>query len=169
MQRICTYKEHGLFNKCIPHNLQKKINLLSMSMVIFLNDCILDHEVSLNKFQKADTLQVMGFPGGSDGKASACNEGDLGSIPVSQRSPGKRNGNPLQYFCLENYMDRGAWQATVYGVTKSRTCLSDFTFAGYIPNLSVKKKRFKRIIFQAKSLFSCQKNTKFSTILGSNE
>ena len=66
-----------------------------MSMVIFLNDCILDHEVILNKFQKADTLQVMGFPGGSDGKASACNEGDLGSIPGSERYPGKRNGNPL--------------------------------------------------------------------------
>ena len=78
-------------------------------MVIFLNDCILDHEVSLNKFQKADTLQVMGFPGGSDGKASACNAGDPGSIPGSERSPEKRNGNPLQYSCLENYMDRGAW------------------------------------------------------------
>ena len=76
------------------------------------------------------------FPGGSDGKASACNVGDLGSIPGLGRSPGERNGNPLQYCCLENPMDRGAWQATVHGVTKSRTRLSDFTFDfTYIINL----------------------------------
>ena len=50
-----------------------------------------------------------GTPGGSDGKASVYNEGDLGSIPGSGRSPGEGNGNPLQYYCLENAMDRGAW------------------------------------------------------------
>ena len=60
-----------------------------------------------------------GFPGGSDGKASTCNVGDLGSIPGLERSPGEGNGNPLQYSCLENPMDGGAWHATVYGVTKS--------------------------------------------------
>ena len=49
------------------------------------------------------------FPGGSDGKASACNAGDPGSIPGSGRSPGEGNGNPLQYSCLENPVDRGAW------------------------------------------------------------
>ena len=49
------------------------------------------------------------FPGGSDGKASACNVGDLGSIPGLGRSPGEGNGNPLHYSCLENPMDRGAW------------------------------------------------------------
>ena len=70
----------------------------------------------------------MGFPGGSEVKASACNAGDLGSIPGSGRSPGEGNGNPLQYSCLGNPMDRGAWWATVNGVTKSRTRLSDFTF-----------------------------------------
>ena len=59
----------------------------------------------------------MGFPGGSDGKESACNVGNLGLIPGSERSPGKGNGTPLQYSCLENPMDRGAWWATVYGVT----------------------------------------------------
>ena len=58
----------------------------------------------------------MGFPGGSDGKASACNAGDLCSIPGLGRSPGEGNGNPLQHSCLENPMDRGAWQATVHGV-----------------------------------------------------
>ena len=49
------------------------------------------------------------FPGGSEGKASACNVGDLGSIPGSGRSSGEGNGNPLQYSCLENFMDEGAW------------------------------------------------------------
>ena len=53
------------------------------------------------------------FPGGSDGKASAYNAGDLGSIPESVRSPGEGNGNPLQYSCLENPMDGGAWLATL--------------------------------------------------------
>ena len=65
------------------------------------------------------------FPGGSDGKQSASGEGDVGSIPGSGRSSGEENGNPLQYSCLENPMDRGAWQATVHGVTKSQTGLSD--------------------------------------------
>ena len=56
------------------------------------------------------------FPGGSDSKASAYNAGDPGSIPGSGRSPGEGNDYPLQYSCLENSMDRGAWQATVHGV-----------------------------------------------------
>ena len=72
----------------------------------------------------------MDFPGGSDGKASAYNAGDPGLIPGSGRSPGEGNGNPLQYSCLENLMDRGAWWAAVHGVTKNRTRLSDFTFNG---------------------------------------
>ena len=59
-----------------------------------------------------------GFPGGSDGKASACNAGDLGSIPRSGRSPGEGSGNTLQFSHLENPMDRGAWQATVHGVAR---------------------------------------------------
>ena len=63
-----------------------------------------------------------GLPGGSDDKESACNARD----PVS--SPGEGNGYPLQYSCLDNSMDRGGWQATVHGVTKSRTQLSDFHF-----------------------------------------
>ena len=67
------------------------------------------------------------FPGGSDGKASACNVGDPASIPGSGRSHGEGNGNPLQYSCLENSMDGGAWWATVHGVAQSRTWLSDFT------------------------------------------
>ena len=59
------------------------------------------------------------FPGGSDGKESACNVGDPGSIPESGRSSGEGNGKPFQYSCLENSMDRGVWWATVHGVAES--------------------------------------------------
>ena len=68
------------------------------------------------------------FPGGSDGKESACNAGDTGdiaSIPGSGGSPGVGNGNPLQYSCLENPMDRGAWRAIAHGVPKSQIQLRD--------------------------------------------
>ena len=70
---------------------------------------------------------LLGFPGGSEVKVYACNAGDPGSIPGLGRSPGEGNGNPLQHSCLENPMDRGAWWATVHGVTKSQTQLNDFT------------------------------------------
>ena len=63
----------------------------------------------------------MGFPGGSDNKESACNEEDPGSIPGLGRSPGERNGNPLQCSCLENSTDRAVWWATVHGVSESET------------------------------------------------
>ena len=65
------------------------------------------------------------FPGGSVGKESVCNAGDPDSIPGLGRSPGEGNGNPLQYSCLENPMDVGAWQAIVYKAAKSWTRLSD--------------------------------------------
>ena len=70
-------------------------------------------------------LGYKGFPGGSHGKESACDAGDPGLIPGLGRSHGEGNDNPLQYSCLENPMDRGAWQATVHGVTKSQTWLSN--------------------------------------------
>ena len=73
-----------------------------------------------------------GFPSSSDGKESACNAGDTGSIPGLGRSPGEGNGNPLQYSCPKNPMERGAWWATVCGVSKSGTRLnSTFTFRSY--------------------------------------
>ena len=62
-----------------------------------------------------------GFPGGLDGKESACNAGDLGSIPGSGRSSEEENNFPLQYSCLRNPMDIGTWRAMVYGVAKSWT------------------------------------------------
>ena len=70
----------------------------------------------------------MGFAGGSDGQESACSAGHLCSLPGTGRSPGEGNGNPLQYSCLENLKDKGAWSATVHGVAKSWTWLSDFSF-----------------------------------------
>ena len=73
-------------------------------------------------------LLWLGFPGGSEGKASACIMGDPGSIPGLGRYPGEGKGNPLQYAWLENPMDRGAWWATIHGVAKSWTQLSNFTF-----------------------------------------
>ena len=68
---------------------------------------------------------MLNFSGVSDSKKSACNAGDLGSIPGSGSSPGEGNDNPLQYSCLKNSMDREARRATVHGVTKSQTGLSN--------------------------------------------
>ena len=70
-------------------------------------------------------MKLRGFPGGSDGKESACSLGDAGSIPGLGRPPGGGHGNPLQYSCPENPMDRGAWQVTVHGVTESQTGLNN--------------------------------------------
>ena len=70
-------------------------------------------------------IGIYTFPGGSDGKESACNAGDPGLIPGLGRTPGEGTGNPLQYSCLENSMERGVWWATVHGVTGSQTRLSD--------------------------------------------
>ena len=66
-------------------------------------------------------IYIWGFPCGSDGKESAHNAGELGSIPRLGGSPGEGNGSPLQYSCLENSMDGGAWQVTVHGVARSQT------------------------------------------------
>ena len=68
---------------------------------------------------------MVSFPGGTEGKESVCNVGDPGSIPVLGKTPRKGNGNLLQYSYLENPMDRGAWWATVHGVAKSWTRLSN--------------------------------------------
>ena len=70
----------------------------------------------------------MGFPSGSDDKESACNTEVMSLIPGSGRSPGEGDGYPLQYSCLENSMDRGAWLATLHGVAKSWTRLSSYYF-----------------------------------------
>ena len=74
-----------------------------------------------NSFICREVTVFGGFPGGSDGKEAACSAGDPGLILGSGRSPGEGNGYPLHYSCLDNSMDRGAWQATVHGITKSQT------------------------------------------------
>ena len=73
-------------------------------------------------------MKIRGFLGGSEVKASSYYAGDLGSIPGLGRSSGEGNGNPLQYSCLKNPMDRGAWWIILHGVAKSLTRLSDFTY-----------------------------------------
>ena len=82
----------------------------------------------------------VGFPHSSVGKASACNEGELGSIPGLVSSPGAGNGNPLQYSCLENPMDRGDWQATVHGITRVRHDLGLFFFFFFYKRSSVQER-----------------------------
>ena len=85
-----------------------------------------------------------GFPGGSDRKEFPCNAGDLGLSPGSGRSPGEGDGNPLQYSCLENPMDKGGWRASVHRVAKRQTGLSDYHF-----HLCVEVKRSGRSCVQA--------------------
>ena len=84
-------------------------------------------EISSKTRNRTTIWSSSDFLGGLDGKTSAYNVGDTGSIPGSERSPGEGNGNPLQYSCLKNPMDGGAWWATVHGVAKSRMLLSTFT------------------------------------------
>ena len=94
--------------------------------VIFIPYSVLPFTVTQNFSHVSDFFEMVtfnGFPGGSEVKASACSVGDQDSIPGLERSPGEVNGNPLQYPCLENLMDGGAWWATVHGVTWSRKCL----------------------------------------------
>ena len=81
-----------------------------------------------------DNQWKLGFPGSSNSKASTYNAGDPGLIPGLGRSPGEGNRNPLQYSCLENPMDQGAYRATVHGVAESQTWLSDFTFTTWSNN-----------------------------------
>ena len=92
----------------------EQVSLLNES----IKDCV---EAAVGLWPEVSVIKIncwlTGSQCGSDGKASAYNGGDLGSIPGSGRSPREGNGNSLQYSCLENPMDRGAWRATVHGVT----------------------------------------------------
>ena len=97
----------------IPYVLEALTNISEESLVHF--------------FLNSLWVLTSGFPGGSVGKESACNVGDQGLIPGLGRSPREGNGNPLQYSCLENPMDSGAWQATVHRVTQSQTRLKQLS------------------------------------------
>ena len=91
-----------------------------ISIYLYIYMWIFIHEY-IYSFSDSQDLYTskLGFPGGSDGKESACNEGDLGSTPGSGRSPGEGNGNPLQYSCLENPMDRGTCRHSPCGRKES--------------------------------------------------
>ena len=91
------------------------------SVTVFIVSLSIFHEVM------GPDAMILVFPGGLDGKASAYNAGDPGSIPALGGSPGEGNGNPLQCSCLENPMDGGAWWATVHKVTKSQTQLKQLS------------------------------------------
>jgi hypothetical protein len=84
-------------------------------------DGLLDLGSGFRLFTMPSLILTLGLPGGADGEASAYNVGDLGSVPGLGRSPGEGHDNPFQYSCLKNPRDRGAWWATVHGVTKSQT------------------------------------------------
>ena len=85
-------------------------------LLVFLSSL---QSIYLRLLSTVNYFSPLGFPGSSDSRESACNEGDLGSISVSGRLSGGGHGNPLQHSCLENPMDRRAWWATVHGVAKS--------------------------------------------------
>ena len=93
----------------------RKILQLAEDDILYLEETFHQHNIVLR----------YGFPGGSDGKESACNAGDLPLVPGLRRSPEGWHGNPLQYSCLQNPQDRGTWQATVHEVVNSWTQLSD--------------------------------------------
>ena len=114
----------------IPMKLLEKSKKKKARIKIFINQITFKYQGIIHIFVCVNIhIYIhLSIPGGSDDKASACNAGDLGSMPPSGRSPGERNSNPLLYSCLENPMDGETWQATVYTVAKSRTRLSDFPF-----------------------------------------
>ena len=101
----------------------------------------------------------LGFPGGSARKESNCNEGDLGSIPGWRRSPEKGKGNPLQYSCLGNPIDWGAWRATVHGVTKNRTRLSTTKQQKQLRGRGVRQGFLGGIIWKDDLVFNQQRGT----------
>ena len=103
------------------------MELLFLSHYNYVRKDVLKVLMSLrgdNTILRIDRM-LLGFPGGSDDKESSCSGEDLGLTPGLGRSPGGRHGNSLKYSCLENSMDRGAWQATDHGVTKSQKVQSD--------------------------------------------
>ena len=82
-------------------------------------------DIIMNSYILKSSNVLRDFPGDSESKESACNAGDSGSIPGSGRSPGEGNGNPLYHSCLENFMDRGTWQAIVHKIPKTQTRLTN--------------------------------------------
>ena len=132
-QRPCHFSQRMIYCKCTitsvklwKHQNRLKFwqfsdatSTLHASVFLYLSLwSVFLHSTSFHNGFLKIVMMKLGFPGAVDGKESTCNAGDLGVIPVSGRSPGEGNGYPLQYSCLENSMDRWAWEATVHGVTE---------------------------------------------------
>ena len=103
--------------KSVPENIKLSQDLFHQ--FLWNTGCLILHPEFPSGAAEVQQLQQLGLPGGSHGRESDCNAGHLDSIPGLGRSPGKGHGNPLQYSCLENPIDRGAWWTTVHGVTNS--------------------------------------------------
>ena len=114
-----TFRSLSQFQTSLMAHLVKKLFAMQETLVQFLGQ-----EELLEKGWAIHS-SILGLPCGSGGKESTCNAGDLGSIPGLETSSREENGNPLQNSCPENPIDRGAWWATVHGVTKSRKKLSN--------------------------------------------
>ena len=112
----------GSLSSCLLRDIAR-VFVFSFSSVLNFPS-VLDQGMACRDTRTLCSLKYWGFPHGSDGKDSACSAGDLDSILGAGRSPGEGDGNPLQYSCLEDSMDRGAWRVLVHGVTKSLTPLS---------------------------------------------
>ena len=98
---------------------------MAMFLRVLMGEKPVSPEYHVKGMKRILPRPILDFPGGSVGNESAYNVGDLGLVPRSRRTPGEWHGNPLQYSCLENLMDRVTWWATVHGVAKSRTRQSD--------------------------------------------
>ena len=121
----------------LPSTVQRHWKVCRQATLNFVVNWMMEWAWKIMEFQRQKD-----FPGDSDGKESTFCEGDSGSIPRSGRSPGDGNGNSLQYSCLGNSMDKGAWRVTVHWVTKSQTWLSDWhthshTHCGVSPSIFV--------------------------------
>ena len=129
MENDCTlYLDFQLHKElAVLHCFHGQLEKMSIFYLIYVSDSIMSIQITSCIQSLFDIhIQVFPiFPGGSVSKESACNAGDLGSIPGSGRDPGEGNGNPLQYSCLENSMDKGAWWTTVHVLTQSQTQLID--------------------------------------------
>ena len=114
------------------------LSFVRFVMQNYYSICRLIHNTNIALFffhSKANPSFHLGFPDGSDCKENARDAGDLGLIPELGRLPREGNGYPLQYFCLENLMDRGAWQAVIHGIAKSWTRLSYYTTTNELENV----------------------------------
>ena len=129
-ENVCSVRFHFLGSKInadsdCSHKIKRRL-FLGRIAVSNLDSVLKRRDITLQtKIHIVKAMTFLGFPGDLDGKESTCSTGHPGLIPGSGGSPKEGNGYPLQYSCLENAMDRGAWWATVHGIAKSRTWPSD--------------------------------------------